>query len=83
MKEGKDVDRAEENVDALQQQLAALEAELQEEIQSLTAQWDVETIPLETLNVRPKKSNISTKLVCLAWIPYWTGTNGQQTPAWL
>ncbi|MCW5785588.1 MAG: ATP-binding protein [Nitrospirales bacterium] len=83
MKEGKDVDRAEENVDALQQQLAALEAELQKEIQSLTAQWDVETIPLETLNVRPKKSNIATKLVCLAWIPYWTGTNGQQTPAWL
>ena len=83
MKEGKDVDRAEENVDALQQQLAALEAEVQEEIQSLTAQWDVETIPLETLNVRPKKSNISTKLVCLAWVPYWTETNGQQTPAWL
>ena len=83
MKEGKDVDRAEENVDALQQQLVALEAELQEEIQSLTAQWDLETIPLETLNVRPKKSNISTKLVCLAWVPYWPETNGQQTPAWL
>jgi uncharacterized protein DUF87 len=83
MKEGKDVDRAEENVDALQQQLAALEAELQEEIQSLTAQWDVETIPLETLNVRPKKSNISTKLVSLAWVPYWTDTSDHQTPAWL
>ncbi|WNM60501.1 ATP-binding protein [Candidatus Nitrospira neomarina] len=82
MKEGKDVDRAEENVDALQQQLVASEAELQEEIQSLTAQWDVETIPLETLNVRPKKSNISTKLMCLAWVPYWAETNGQQTPAW-
>ncbi|HBP86757.1 MAG TPA: ATP-binding protein, partial [Nitrospiraceae bacterium] len=81
MKEGKDVDRAEENVDTLQQQLAALEAELQEEIQSLTAQWDVETIPLETLNVRPKKSNISTRLVSLAWVPYWAETNGQQTPA--
>ena len=81
MKEGKDVDRAEENVDALQQQLVALEAELQEEIQSLTAQWDIETIPLETLHVRPKKSNISTKLVSLAWVPYWAETNGQQTPA--
>ncbi|GJL61079.1 MAG: ATP-binding protein [Nitrospirales bacterium] len=83
MKEGKDVDRAEENVDALQQQLLALEKELQEEIQSLTAQWDVQTIPLETLRVRPKKSNISTKLISLAWIPYWAETNGQQTPAWL
>ncbi len=82
MKEGKDVDRAEETVDALQQQLVALDAELQEEIQSLTAQWDVQTIPLETLNVRPKKSNISTKLMSLAWIPYWTEANGQQTPAW-
>ncbi|WP_342349947.1 DUF87 domain-containing protein [uncultured Nitrospira sp.] len=84
MKEGKDVDRAEENVDALQQQLAALDAELQQEIQSLTTQWDVQTIPLETLIVRPKKTNISTKLVALAWVPYWMETSrGQQTPAWL
>ena len=83
MKEGKDVDRAEENVDALQQQLAALDAELQQEIQTLTTQWDVETIPLETLTVRPKKTNISTKLIALAWVPYWAETSGQQTPAWL
>ena len=83
MKEGKDVGRAEENVDALQQQLADLDAELQQEIQSLTTQWDVETIPLETPNVRPKKSNISLKLVALAWVPYWVETGGQQTPAWV
>ncbi|MCA9499602.1 MAG: ATP-binding protein [Nitrospira sp.] len=82
MKEGKDVDRAEENVDALQQQLVALEAELQQEIQALTTQWDLETIPLETLKVRPKKSNISTTLMSLAWVPYWREANGQQTPAW-
>lgn len=83
MKEGKDIDRAQENVDALQYQVATLDAELQQEIQSLTAQWDVESIPLETLNVRPKKSNISTKLVSLAWVPYWAGISGQQTLAWL
>ncbi|WP_447963179.1 ATP-binding protein [Nitrospira sp. Ecomares 2.1] len=83
MKEGKDVDRAEENVDALQQQLAALDTELQQEIQALTTQWDVQTIPLETLTVRPKKTNISTQLVSLTWVPYWAETSGQQTPAWL
>ncbi|MDR4492825.1 MAG: ATP-binding protein, partial [Nitrospirales bacterium] len=54
MKEGKDVDRAEENVEALQQQLKELDAALQKEIQALTTQWDVETLPLETLKVRPK-----------------------------
>jgi hypothetical protein len=83
MKEGKDVDRAEENVDALQKQLVSLEAELQEEIQALTTEWDVETLPLETLTLRPKKSNISTKMVSLAWVPYWADISGQQTPAWL
>lgn len=82
IKEGKDVDRAEENVEALQQQLKDLDAALQQEIQALTAEWDVETLPLETLTVRPKKSNISTKLVTLAWVPYWADPTGQPTPAW-
>ena len=82
MKEGKDVDRAEENVEALKQRLMELDGELQREIHALTAKWDVETIPLETIRVRPKKSHITTKLVTLAWVPYWVELNGNQVPAW-
>lgn len=82
IKEGKDVDRAEENVEALQQQLKELDAALQQEIQALTTEWDVETLPLDTLTVRPKKSNISTQLVTVAWVPYWSNPNGSETPAW-
>jgi hypothetical protein len=82
MKEGKDVARAEDTVEALQQQLAALESELQQEIQSLTTQWDVDTIPLETITIRPKKSNISTTLFTLAWAPFLVDAHGQQRPGW-
>ena len=82
MKEGKVVDRAEETVEALKQQLAELETELQQEIQELTTKWDVETIPLEKVTVRPKKSNISTTLLTLAWAPYWVDSAGQQRPTW-
>ncbi|MCA9465144.1 MAG: ATP-binding protein, partial [Nitrospira sp.] len=82
MKEGKDVDRAEENVEALKRQLTELEEALQQDIHALTTKWDVETIPLETIKVRPKKSNISTTLVSLTWVPFWREADGRTTPAW-
>ena len=82
MKESKDVSQAEDNVAALQQQLAALEAEFKAEADALAVATDPLTEKLETLSLKPSKSNISIKLVALAWVPHWRDESGTETPAW-
>ena len=82
MKESKDVSLAEENVAALQQQLADLEAQFKAESEALAAATDPLTEKLETVSVKPTKSNIAVKLVALAWTPHWRTGDGTLTPAW-
>ena len=71
--------RAEENVEALQQQLADLEAAFKAEIEA-TATALSETI--ESKIMRPTKQNISVKLVALVWSPWWSTATGSKIPAW-
>jgi hypothetical protein len=82
MKESKDVSQAEDNVAALQQQLTELEAQFKAETETLVAATDPLTEKLESLSVKPTKSNIVVKLVALVWVPYWLNGDGTQTPAW-
>ncbi|MBA2487431.1 MAG: ATP-binding protein, partial [Nitrospira sp.] len=82
IKESKDVTQAEDNVSALQQQLADLEAQFKAEIAARTAATDPFTEELEGVSVRPAKSNITIKLVALAWAPHWQDGSGTQVPAW-
>lgn len=82
IKESKDVGVAEENVAALQQQLADLEAQLKSESDALAAATDPLNEKLETISVKPTKSNIAVKLVTLAWTPHWRDTEEQLLAAW-
>ncbi|HWF58839.1 MAG TPA: ATP-binding protein [Nitrospira sp.] len=82
MKESKDVGVAEENVAALQQQLADLEAQFKSESDALAATTDPLNEKLETISIKPTKANIAVKLVILAWTPHWRDANGDLTPAW-
>ena len=82
MKESEDVGRAEENVTALQQQLVDLEAQFKSESEALAAATDPLNENLETIFIKPTKTNIAVKLVTLAWTPHWRDKNGVLTPAW-
>jgi hypothetical protein len=82
MKESKDVGAAEENVAALQQQLADLDAQFKSESDALSAAMDPLNEKLETISIKPTKSNIAVKLVTLAWTPHWRDAKGSLTPAW-
>jgi hypothetical protein len=82
MEQSKDVGEASETVEAIRQQLAELEAEFNEETAALEARLDPQTETLETVAIRPKKTDISVQLVALAWTPYWQDSQGQVTPAW-
>ena len=82
LKESQDVNFAEENVAALQQQLTDLEAQFKTESEALAAASDPLQETLETLTVKPVKANISVKIVALAWSPQWRASSGAMTPAW-
>jgi len=83
MKESQEVGQAEENVATLQRQLADLEAQFKSESEALAAAIDPLNEKLETISLKPTKSNITVKLVTLAWTPYWRDTKGTSTPAWV
>jgi hypothetical protein len=82
IKESKDVGQAEENVSALQQQLADLESQFKTETDALAAAIDPLNEPLEPVSLKPTKANIAVKLVALAWTPHWQDGKGVLTPAW-
>jgi len=82
MKESQDIARAGETVEAMQQQLADLEGQLQAETSALEVSTDPATEKLESITLKPKKTNISITLLTLAWAPYWRGAGGAKTPAW-
>ena len=83
MKESQDVGHAEDNVAALQQQLADLEAQFKAESDVLAAATDPLNEKLETVSIKPTKSNIAVKLVALAWTPQWRDAKGMVTSAWV
>jgi hypothetical protein len=82
MKESKDIDRAEDALSVLKNQLAELEAQFKEETDVIATKFDSHTSAIESVEMKPKKSNISVKLVALVWVPYWQQQQGGLIPSW-
>lgn len=82
MQEAKDVARAEENVAALQSQLAELQARFEAEVAAAGAKMDPASEPLESVTVKPRKSDIAVRAVVLAWAPYVVDAAGRRAAAW-
>ena len=74
--------RAQETVEAVNQQLADLDAQLKSETEAIQQAGDPQTETLEKVSLKPTRANIDVKLVTLAWAPYWRDEQGQTTPAW-
>jgi Helicase HerA, central domain len=82
MKEAEDVDRAEENVAAVTQNQADLDAEFKAETAALERSIDPQTEALDKVSLKLTKANINVKLLTLAWAPYWHDAQGGIKPAW-
>lgn len=80
-KEASDVGRAEENVEALAQQLDELQSQFDSEVTQVQAEYDVSSVTLEAVAIKPKKTNINVRIFTLVWAPYRT-EGGQTQPAW-
>jgi hypothetical protein len=82
MRQSDDVERAEENVAAVSQSLADLEAQFKAEAETIERSLDPTTEQLDTVSLKPTKANINVKLLTLVWAPYWQDAQGEARPAW-
>ena len=70
MKQAGDVGRAEESAGAVEQQIRDLDAELQRELDASALATDPAAEKLETVTLRPKKTDVTVRSVGLVWLPY-------------
>ena len=82
MKEAGDVTRAQETLTDVNQQLLDLDAEFQAEAKALESSVDPQTEQFEKVSLKPKKTNISVKLLTFVWAPFWQSAEGNSRPAW-
>jgi hypothetical protein len=68
-----DVARAQQSADAIRTQLNDMQAELQREIDGLSASFDGQAERLESVAIAPKSSDIVIHFVGLAWVPFRAG----------
>ncbi len=80
VKERSDVGYAEENIEAVQQRLADLNAEFKAETEKIQATLDGEAIALEEVTLQPKKADITISQVALVWTPWSVAADADATP---
>ncbi len=80
-KEASDVDRAEEDLASLQQELDALNAELESEILRVGELFEQQTQTLESVALKPRRGDIDIRLITLVWVPQRAAADGTLVPA--
>ena len=81
-KQRSDIGRAEENVEAMQEKLANLEAEFDEALEELKEEYAPEALELEELPLRPRKSDIAVETLALVWAPWIVDSDGIAEPGY-
>lgn len=77
-----DVQQAKEKASLIREDIAALEAELQQELTDLEAEFQLDNLVVEEITVAPKSTNITQHLYGLVWLPYRQTELGQLHPLW-
>ena len=75
-KEKADVDRAEENLELLRHELEELQNTFKNDHDQGSEKFDIINEELQTVLMRPTKSNIDVQFMCFMWTPYWQLSGG-------
>lgn len=67
-------EEAEENVEALQAEVQAMNEEVAEEVAEITAKWDQAALELEEVIVNPRRADVEISFVAIGWAPHWRST---------
>jgi hypothetical protein len=81
-KESMDVARAQQTAEAVKQEMAELDQQLQSDIDSLEASYVPVAEQLDEVMVKPKSTDITLEAFGLAWMPYRKGADGRLSPDW-
>ena len=81
MEQRQDIDRAKDTVGAIQTQMKDLQDQFDAEVAALQSKIDPMSEELQTLAIRPKKTDISVQLLALVWAPYWLNAQGTASQA--
>jgi len=76
-----DIARAESDAKERREELVALEAKFQEDLDALEAKLDPTNYDVEAAPIRPRKSDIAADPILLAWTPWTIDEAGIATPA--
>jgi hypothetical protein len=72
--------RAEDDAEALAQQLGELEAEFAEQLEAVRERLSGREVVCEELAIHPRKSDLSVDRVALVWTPWREGAEGTAEP---
>ena len=78
LQQHRDVSIAEDKVEAIQSDIQALQADLENEIAALDLSYDPAALKLETEILKPTRTSIQVDHVALLWLPY----DDRDNPAW-
>lgn len=67
MKESDDIQRAQQTMQAIEEQRQSLEDELKAEMATLEAAGDPATETFERITIKPRRTNVALKLIALLW----------------
>jgi hypothetical protein len=65
------VQESEETIARLTEEKQKLEAQLQEDIDAITARWEQTTTALTTEQLKPRRTDVDVRATALAWAPVW------------
>jgi len=68
-KQHQDVANAQGKIAGLNEEIAAIQTELQAGIEQLAASFDPAALPLETESLKPTKTDVKVRKVALLWLP--------------
>jgi hypothetical protein len=69
-----DIEESEAEIKAIGEDIAELEAELQEESMEITRKWADMLEEITTEEITPRRTDVNVRLVALAWLPSWLVT---------
>ena len=66
----------------IEKERSAIEADFKDEVAKLETTIDPKAAALDEVQIRPKKTNITVRVLALAWVPWWKTGDGKMTCAW-
>ena len=66
-----DVEESVEEIARLQAEIDEMESELKAQAEEIARQWEEIQEDIETYEVKPRRTDVDVNLAALAWLPYW------------